>query len=364
MDRSRGLTTLSNATIRPLATFTRVPPVTQGVFEQLEPKLKIFLASNSLTTLPEELFHLDRLTALSLRGNELRELPSHIGNLQNLKELNISLNGLRFLPFEVLDLFSDTGRIQLFQVHPNPFLQPQFPPDEQPEEEESERIQYKIGLSNRKSPRSRRGAICSVPPEIHRSWHPQWTASFQARSDVRYLDNYGILVKGPIFPKRNESFSSGHQNRVPVADITISPVPPTPRGARISRAPSLLEVALNACNQTSYPVLESLLYEDSPPYILELLAEASLQKETGRSKCTICGRKFIVPRTEWIEWWELAKVTEKKGMASAASPLRQMENERDILESMIPLMRRGCSWLCVPEKVPAMEEATKINDYQ
>lgn len=41
---------------------------------------------------------------------------------------------------------------------------------------------------------------------------------------------------------------------------------------------------------------------------------------------------------------------------SAASPLRQMENERDALESMVPLIRRGCSWLCTPEKMLVIEE--------
>jgi hypothetical protein len=47
-------------------------------------------------------------------------------------------------------------------------------------------------------------------------------------------------------------------------------------------------------------------------------------------------------------------------MASAASPLRQMENERDVLESMVPLMRRGCSWLCGPEKVNFLKEDTMV----
>ena len=38
--------------------------------------------------------------------------------------------------------------------------------------------------------------------------------------------------------------------------------------------------------------------------------------------------------------------------------MRQMENERDVLEKMVPLMRRGCSWMCVPEKlnVPEIEK--------
>ena len=86
------------------------------------------------------------------------------------------------------------------------------------------------------------------------------------------------------------------------------------------------------------------------------MADAAEKKESGGSKCTICARSFIIPRTEWIEWWEIAKVLEINSTASAASPLRQMENERDVLESMVPLMRRGCSWLCVPEKVTMPDE--------
>lgn len=43
-------------------------------------------------------------------------------------------------------------------------------------------------------------------------------------------------------------------------------------------------------------------------------------------------------------------------VASAASPLRQRENERDTSESMVPLMRRGCSWFCLPEKAAVEED--------
>ena len=52
---------------------------------------------------------------------------------------------------------------------------------------------------------------------------------------------------------------------------------------------------------------------------------------------------------------------------SAASPLRQMErrvrqrqNDRDDLEKMVPLMRRGCSWRCVPEKTIVEEDARAV----
>ena len=46
---------------------------------------------------------------------------------------------------------------------------------------------------------------------------------------------------------------------------------------------------------------------------------------------------------------EIERVRKDKDFAA-------MENERDVLESMVPLMRRGCSWLCVPEKVTMPDE--------
>ncbi|CZR58639.1 uncharacterized protein PAC_08531 [Phialocephala subalpina] len=346
---SRGLTTLSNATIRQLATLTPIPPVIEGVFTRLEPKIKVFLASNDLTSLPGELFNLDRLTVLSLRGNQFEELPPGIGKLSNLKELNISQNSLRSLPFEILDLFSDTSRLNSLNLHPNPFYQPQFPPDHEADKQEEE-LQYKIGLGNRGRARHRRGAVCSVSLEQRRrSWHSQWNVTYQARTEVRYLDINGTLSKGPNFC--NDS------SPIPVADANDTPQPPTSRGD-LSRAPSLFEVALNACSRhKDLPHLTSWLPDDSPEFFFDLLRDVMVKKDSGGSKCTICQRNFIQPRTEWIEWWEIAKVIERNAMASAASPLRQMENERDVLESMVPLMRRGCSWLCVPEKVAVVEDA-------
>ena len=348
--RSRGLTTLSNATIRPLATFTRVPPVTEGVFTRLEPKLKIFLASNQLTTLPGELFNLDRLVALSLRGNQLRELPPSIGKLSNLKELNLSQNGLRYLPYEILELFSDTSRLNSLHLHPNLFHEPQFPHSEEDVKEE-EKVVYRIGLGNRARQSPRRGAICAVSPDQRRrSWHTQWKITYQARTEVRFLDINGTLVKGPTFPVNTLDSNSSH-NKIAVADVNDYPEPPTSRD-RLSRAPSLLEVALAACAKSpQLPFIADFLPEHSPSSLHELLVKAAEKKESGGSKCTICARGFIIPRTEWIEWWEIAKVLETNSTASAASPLRQMENERDVLEKMVPLMRRGCSWMCVPEKL-------------
>ncbi|TVY53542.1 Glucose-repressible alcohol dehydrogenase transcriptional effector [Lachnellula cervina] len=360
---SRGLTTLSNATIRPLATFTPVPPVIQGVFSQMEPDLKVFLAANALTTLPGELFKLECLKVLSLRANLFRELPPAIGTLHNLKELNISQNRLRYLPFEILELFSVDSHLESLMLHPNPFYEAKFPTTD----EEMKEVHYKIGLGSQTRTRPRRGAICCVPPDLgRRSWHPRWKLTCKARTQVRYLDTNGSLVKGPVFPDLTARGSSSVHKSLLVADASDLCTPPAPRGNHLSRAPSLLEVSLNACSQSSQlPNLPSYLPEDGPAYLPGLLADVAAKKESGGSKCTICKRNFIVARTEWIEWWEIAKILDHKtlaGMASAASPLRQKENERDVLESMVPLIRRGCSWLCVPAKEEAVERAEEQPD--
>jgi Leucine Rich repeats (2 copies) len=324
------------------------------VFTRLEPKLKIFLASNQLTTLPGELFNLDRLTVLSLRGNQLHELPPSVGNLSNLKELNLSQNGLRYLPYEILELFSDKSRLNSLHLHPNLFHEPQFPTIEGDVKGEEE-VQYKIGLGNGTRINLRRGAICAVSPDQRRrSWHTQWKITYQARTEVRFLNIHGYLVKGPNFPVNTRESESSH-NKIPVADMDDSPEPPASEND-LSRAPSLLEVALAACAKTTQlPFLGNFLPEDGPPSLRGLLALATEKKESGGSRCALCSRTFIIPRTEWIEWWEIAKLLDSNSTASAASPLRQMENERDVLESMVPLMRRGCSWLCVPEKATTPE---------
>jgi len=337
---SRSLSSLSSATIRPLKAFTRVPTSSEAFFP-LQPKLKLFLSSNSLTTLPAELFNLERLTVLSLRDNEIQELPPSIGKLQRLRELNLSQNGLRYLPYEILDLLTETCDLSSLHLHPNLFHEAQFPNSGDMEVEE---VPYKIGLGNR-TPKNpfKDAAVAYAVNRPDPNWHPRWKVKFQARTDIKYLDITGKLVKGPTFT-----------HSIPVADLDDTPRPPASRG-ELSRSPSLIEVALAACSRSSQlPFLSELLPKDSPEYLHIMLANAAAKKESGGSKCTICQRNFILPRTEWIEWWEIAKNLDQ-AVPSAASPLRQRENDRDILESMVPLIRRGCSWKCVPAKLVKLD---------
>ncbi|QRV89024.1 leucine-rich repeat-containing protein 7 [Ceratobasidium sp. AG-Ba] len=96
-----------------------------------ERELQIYLANNSLTVLPSELFALKGLVLLSLRGNDLRELPPAIGALSSLRSLNIANNKLTHLPSELSSL-----TLQTLLVDPNPFL----PPPKQPCATSSSRI--------------------------------------------------------------------------------------------------------------------------------------------------------------------------------------------------------------------------------
>ncbi|KAJ3856906.1 hypothetical protein EV368DRAFT_78200 [Lentinula lateritia] len=81
--------------------------------------MTLLLADNLLTRLPPQLFHLDRLTVLSLRSNKLAFLPPEIVFLTSLKELNVANNKLTYLPAEMLGM-----SLSKLSVQPNPFISP------------------------------------------------------------------------------------------------------------------------------------------------------------------------------------------------------------------------------------------------
>lgn len=306
--------------------------------------------------LPEELFNLPNLRVLSLRGNKIHELPPAIGRLHNLTELNISQNSLQYLPFEILDLFSDTSRLQSFQIHPNLFHERQYL-EQETTETDSDQDDVHSDPTRPGPTRPRRGAICGIPLHRRRSWHPHWKISYKARTEIRYLDINGAHIKGPTLSNHTLFGPRKFPDGIPMADSNDIPNPPTPRGHGVSRVPSLLELALRACAGTpQLPYLASALPEDCPESFISLLDLATAKKESGASKCTICKRDFIIPRAEWIEWWQIAKAMDETDASNASSDINKVENERDAAESMVPLIRRGCSWLCVPESTVVEEE--------
>lgn len=294
-----------------------------------------------------------------MRSNLLVDLPSAIGRLKHLVEFNVANNNLHYLPYEILDIFSADCRLHSLTWHPNPFYEP----------DTADKAPYKGGAPYPPDLRERDGIRpWTGRPEAVLSALPiaNWNLTYKFRSHVRFMRIDGTLVKGPEFPRDESLFSSPlqqrniptyahhftgtHSNLIPIAppdDIPESPSLTTTK----SKAPSLLEVALKSWSHSPLQ-LDMLADYDLPERLARVMDDAKVLRETEADEryCTICKRSFIIPRTEWIEWWQISKVQDRNAMASAASPLRHMENRRDQVESMVPLMRRGCSWSCLPDR--------------
>jgi hypothetical protein len=113
----------------------------------------------------------------------------------------------------------------------------------------------------------------------------------------------------------------------------------TPGGAPIpsqgSRVPSLFELsATSASTVTELPSLRTLLPDDAPRPVLRTLEIACQVREEGGRICSVCRRNYIIPRTEWVEYWHLPP---KYGQRSSRE------------EMFWPFLRRGCSLGCLPQ---------------
>ncbi|KAL9042278.1 MAG: hypothetical protein Q9214_003832 [Letrouitia sp. 1 TL-2023] len=287
---SLGLSRLQEPTLRPLC--YHICPFTQGTFYQ---DIHILLANNSLLTLPGTLFSISRLTVLSLRSNELAFLPPAISRLEHLYELNLSNNNFRFLPFELHSLVCK-DRLRVLSLFPNPFLRP-------------------------------------LPKSSIERRQPSYPV-YATR--VAYLDIHGNPIYGCLtLPSKVSCYWPATTTTTP---LTI----PEERDC----TPSLLELSLRACaNSPQIAQLPFLLPPKAPAFVCQHLENAYWLTTQGGQACTVCGNPFIVPRTEWVEWWVL-------------EPKKFGWLENDFLENtrlartkpLVPLLRRGCSWACVPEE--------------
>lgn len=265
-------------------------------YSPLTPSLQLFLSGNSLTELTGELFELENLQVLSLRNNKLREIPSGIRRLTQLQEINVSVNRLEHLPYEML-LLMQTGSLRQIYVHPNPLLQLENASD-------IETWHYtnrdEDGTLRMKKYEGEAPAEAQSPIHI-------------ATSRVRRLDSQGKPFSGH-YPS----------HRAPDA---------------VTRVPSLRDLALLACSR--YPYLDKFLQEEDltgfPELMVQLLRRARDVRHQGDQICSVCGRNFIVPRTEWIEWWDCSIYE---------TAVKQRESNEKLRP--LPFIRRGCSWGCVP----------------
>ncbi|KAL8915904.1 MAG: hypothetical protein Q9208_008799 [Pyrenodesmia sp. 3 TL-2023] len=116
-----------------------------------------------------------------------------------------------------------------------------------------------------------------------------------------------------------------------------------------SKVPSLFEVCLR--NLRDSPQLSQLPYlipKDAPASLLPALKHTWQVTEQGGQCCTICKTPFIVPRTEWLEWWQLSVNADVQSPLLDTGPPNR-KDDRVVIGAPVPLLRRGCSWACINE---------------
>lgn len=288
-------------TLRPLQYHTRQPKHDYTLrYQPLAPALRLYLSNNLLDDVPGEVFLLQNLDVLSLRSNNLTDVLPPIGKLTKLRELNLGSNQLNWLPWELLQPILSQS-LKKFMLYPNPFIRP-------------------------------------VPSTWN--WNPHGKASIANNCQVASTRIAFLDING-----------SSHRNSWPPAPSSLPEHWPEPAGDseflgpptedRASSAPSLLEIALRACYKSpQLSQLPFLLPHDCPAHLTELVKKTFRLKEAGGQTCSVCKREYIVPRTEWVEWWYCESV---------GSTLSNRDRVLAQNRGPVPFLRRGCSWSCWEE---------------
>ncbi|KAJ5795604.1 uncharacterized protein N7518_004144 [Penicillium psychrosexuale] len=299
------LGTIPPGLLLPLQHLTKLPsvkeaPVSENVFTSLQPFLSIYLPYNSLSTLHKDLFELSNLKVLSLRNNKLAEIPSTICKLTALEVLNLSVNQLTYLPWEVLKLIQQ-GELKHLTVRPNPFL-----------------TYDKAKIAERHYNNKEKENHQDLSPAVQ-SHTERWGPLHLATGTITYMDMEG-----------NPMGDSPSSNRLTLTPGLASPV---------NDAPSLREVALRAVSKLPY--LEQTSDEELAEYpalIVPLLQQAREVRAAGGKSCSVCQREYVIPRAEWMEWWDL--IPFENGMKMPRCPNEMLRP--------LPFRRFACSLSCVP----------------
>ena len=260
--------------IESLKSLTKVATVpdfkpSEQAYHPIEAELRLFLANNKFTKIPNHVFRLKNLRLLSLRQNNLVCIPHAIGTLEQLQSLNISSNRLAFIPVELLRLISHFN-LKDFIADPNPWTQV---PDSAAKLKETSRL-------DRNQYVMRRAAI----------------------SNVEILRPCGVV-------ERTVPFSMLQSIR--------------------RKQPSLAELALNRMTtMQSFQNINEWIDEGIPAPVREMLNTGLAYSAIGHRQC-LCGQSFILPAKQWLEWWNIDKI-------STGPSLK------------LPFLRQFCS-RCVPD---------------
>lgn len=351
---------LSDSTLMPLHQLIRpifvdfTHPPSEDEFSPLTPSIKLFLSRNQLTTLPSELFSLTNITVLSLRNNDLQHIPSAIARLEKLVELNIAGNGIRYLPWEMLDLMFCRGKHRQITVRPNPLVEPcdLSGPSPLPKANFS-RVMQSEELSRWADTRetvdnlrrkyvvdegalSMRGEL-ELRLKLGRMLRIQYMQEasragrelklcreelvYLTSSAVRYFSVDGTPVRRP----------SSHQAGGDESPAVLDPTANAPSASGSASAPSLFELTLRSL-RSNFNLHEFLPHMSTFPGISSSLASAIHLAASGQGNetCSTCGKRFIIARAEWMEYWFHGFSSQKE-----LTP-----------ETVLPFSRKACSWGC------------------
>ncbi|KAI1765718.1 hypothetical protein GGR53DRAFT_248717 [Hypoxylon sp. FL1150] len=373
---SFNLESISNKTISQISIFDSVlnpdfPDTPRDTFT------KLYLSNNPLLRAPGAIFNLEYLSVLSLRNTQITELPPSIGNLRNLETLNLSLTRLRYLPGELLNLMKYPSKLQTLTIHPNPFYQPDSLnlDDTQNYASEDEETACSKDWVSPSGTVFRHWLTkddahlldqTEGPPklDIHSA---SWDIHILARSPVQFSDSRGTIVSKFRLPHLNLSGSDDAEvpsNMVIETEdlggsITL-PHSKRSQGTTTSNqgsVQSLFELALQACSRSGQlHELSSYLSPNAPPHLVELLDEIAKRSEdhdnnSGALPCSICGRRVMVPVTQWIEWCAITrKYRNGAGNQHGVEYIGHRQGEK------VPFLRRGCSWKCLPRPMIPWEQ--------
>jgi hypothetical protein len=332
-------------------------------YQSLVSQIQLYMANNALIAMPPSLWSLENLTVLSLRNNSIASIPSGIAKLTNLEELNLANNNLRWLPWELLQLLGPGKALKKLHVRPNPLfagLQPNIingkldiPVSSIAYREYLAELRGSAGLDEDEEQED------DMPSRwLHKLLDGLWqlmgavdAESLQKRGPQCLWDDEGanfVLRSFPIavsevayFQKDGTSMTNRkaiRPSRLPqqASFVLADPYAVEQKVMAGSRVPSLLELAMTQCAaslEAEKRDLEQLLPSDTSVPVLRAINETYDTMAEGGRVCTSCSRSYIIPRTEWIEYWHCIP---KNASAISAE------------EMFWPFLRRGCSWACVP----------------
>ncbi|KAK3987433.1 hypothetical protein QBC44DRAFT_271076 [Cladorrhinum sp. PSN332] len=360
-----GLESISDQTLDSINHIALIPIVDKDVaFEQKDPKIKLFLSNNRLTRFPPSLLNIEHLTDLSLRANNLTELPASITQLTNLRSLNIAQNQIRYLPSEFLQLLRKGGKLRSLQIQPNPLWLPQGWYDS--------RGKFDQRVREAKQYASLAGSAQPDDIKLESTWFGL-TVTIHARSRVEFIDS-ARKVSGFRLPSTDRSLSKKEMEpfyrlRGPAELRKQTAGTSNIRVLNRKGASSLFEYALGVCARSSEADdlcqwLEREQEEGWPKGMLANLKDAINFSRKGLDlKCSMCGRRTVLPMTRWVEYYFInftrVKVDKHTGEnTTVRDPIIQQTQQTELY----PFLRFGCSWMCVPPTIEKTGSQSESED--